>query len=148
MGRILGILFLLAAFWLFRTYGFWNVAWIAIGLGLLALANGGKSDFDRPAIFQGRVGKLIRIVVSIIGAFLIYKGFTSPESDTQSVAAIGTATFIDSQETFGGYECTEDCSGHQAGYDWAEEHGIDDPDTCGGKSQSFIEGCMAFASQQ
>jgi len=30
---------------------------------------------------------------------------------------------------FGGYECTKDCSGHAAGYDWAEEHGIDDPDT-------------------
>lgn len=23
------------------------------------------------------------------------------------------------QETFHGYDCTDDCSGHEAGYDWA-----------------------------
>ncbi|MCK5588831.1 MAG: hypothetical protein KAI16_00785 [Candidatus Pacebacteria bacterium] len=47
--------------------------------------------------------------------------------------------------TFGGYGCTEDCGGHEAGYDWAEEKGIDDPDDCGGNSNSFIEGCMSYA---
>lgn len=46
--------------------------------------------------------------------------------------------------TFEGYECTEDCSGHEAGYSWAEENGITDPNDCGGNSQSFIEGCMAY----
>lgn len=30
------------------------------------------------------------------------------------------------QLTFDGYDCTEDCSGHQAGYDWAEQNGISD----------------------
>jgi len=25
--------------------------------------------------------------------------------------------------TFGGYECTVDCSGHKAGYEWAEARG-------------------------
>jgi hypothetical protein len=39
-------------------------------------------------------------------------------------------------------------SGHQAGYDWAEEHDIDDPDDCGGNSHSFIEGCEEFAEEQ
>lgn len=48
---------------------------------------------------------------------------------------------------FHGYECTDDCSGHQAGWDWAETHAIDDPDDCGGNSQSFIEGCMAYAEE-
>lgn len=47
--------------------------------------------------------------------------------------------------TFEGYECTEDCSGHEAGYAWAEENDITDPDDCGGNSQSFIEGCIAYA---
>lgn len=47
--------------------------------------------------------------------------------------------------TFAGYECTQDCSGHEAGYAWAEENNITDPDDCGGNSQSFIEGCMAYA---
>ena len=49
--------------------------------------------------------------------------------------------------TFGGYGCTDDCSGHEAGYAWAEENGIDDPDTCGGNSQSFEEGCRAYAEE-
>lgn len=43
--------------------------------------------------------------------------------------------------------CTEDCSGHQAGYEWAEENGITDPDDCDGRSQSFIEGCEAWAEE-
>jgi hypothetical protein len=41
-------------------------------------------------------------------------------------------------------DCTIDCSGHEAGYAWAEEKGIDDAADCGGNSQSFIEGCEAY----
>lgn len=48
-------------------------------------------------------------------------------------------------QTFQGYPCTEDCSGHEAGYEWAEENEIEDADDCsGGKSLSFIEGCEAW----
>jgi hypothetical protein len=43
--------------------------------------------------------------------------------------------------------CTSDCSGHEAGYAWAEENEIVDPDDCGGKSVSFIEGCQAYAEE-
>ncbi|WP_140726554.1 hypothetical protein [Pseudomonas sp. Hp2] len=46
-----------------------------------------------------------------------------------------------------GYTCTQDCSGHEAGYRWAEQRGIEDPDDCGGNSQSFIEGCEAYAEE-
>jgi hypothetical protein len=47
---------------------------------------------------------------------------------------------------FDGHPCqTAECSGHRAGYGWAESKNITDPGTCGGKSQSFIEGCRAFA---
>lgn len=49
--------------------------------------------------------------------------------------------------SFGGYGCTQDCSGHEAGYSWAEAKGITDPDQCGGKSWSFIEGCRAYAEE-
>ncbi|MCX6793401.1 MAG: hypothetical protein NTY12_05290 [Candidatus Falkowbacteria bacterium] len=51
---------------------------------------------------------------------------------------------VDDTEYFNGYECTDDCSGHEAGYDWADEKGIDDVDDCGGNSQSFIEGCESY----
>lgn len=50
--------------------------------------------------------------------------------------------------TFYGYECTEDCAGHEAGYQWAEDNGIDNPDDCGANSESFIEGCRAYAEEQ
>lgn len=53
-----------------------------------------------------------------------------------------------SNSTFSGYPCTDDCSGHEAGYNWAEEHDIDDPDNCDGNSNSFIEGCQAYAEEQ
>jgi hypothetical protein len=45
------------------------------------------------------------------------------------------------------YECTVDCSGHEAGYEWAQDHDIDDPDDCDGKSASFIEGCRSYAEE-
>ena len=50
--------------------------------------------------------------------------------------------------TFMGYPCTDDCSGHKAGYAWAEDNDITNPDDCGGNSNSFIEGCMAWAEVQ
>ena len=53
-----------------------------------------------------------------------------------------------SPPVFMGYPCTSNCSGHEAGYQWAEENGIDDPDNCGGNSNSFIEGCQVYAEEQ
>jgi hypothetical protein len=52
--------------------------------------------------------------------------------------------------TFGGYECTVDCSGHKAGYEWAEARGITDEARCEAilrrwpKRNSFYEGCLAY----
>jgi hypothetical protein len=65
------------------------------------------------------------------------------------VAAVLTSAPSKAQErTFGGYECTEDCSGHKAEYEWAEEHNITDESDCGGNSQSFIEGCQTYTPDQ
>lgn len=52
-----------------------------------------------------------------------------------------------SMGSYGGYGCTQDCSGHEAGYNWAMEKGITDPENCGGNSWSFIEGCRAYAEE-
>jgi hypothetical protein len=43
------------------------------------------------------------------------------------------------------YGCTQDCSGHEAGWAWAADNGVTDSSECGGRSQSFSEGCIAFA---
>lgn len=47
--------------------------------------------------------------------------------------------------TFKGFDCKSDCSGHRAGYAWAQRKGITDTSQCGGNSQSFYEGCLAYA---
>jgi len=54
---------------------------------------------------------------------------------------------VDDSVTRDNWECTGDCSGHNAGYEWASEKGISDPSDCGGKSQSFIEGCEAYTNE-
>jgi hypothetical protein len=59
------------------------------------------------------------------------------------VAASGTLF----AQTFKGYPCTVDCSGHEAGYEWAERKGINDISDCGGNSNSFIEGCQSFVEE-
>ena len=51
------------------------------------------------------------------------------------------------KQYFKGYECSEDCSGHEAGYSWAEERGIRSEEECTGNSQSFIEGCYAYVEE-
>jgi hypothetical protein len=46
---------------------------------------------------------------------------------------------------FHGYACAGDCSSHQQGYAWASAHNISNPMDCRGTSETFIEGCRAFA---
>ena len=60
----------------------------------------------------------------------------------QDVPALDHQNFEDIGATS---ECTDDCSGHDAGFEWAKDHDILDSSNCGGKSQSFIEGCEAYA---
>lgn len=43
------------------------------------------------------------------------------------------------------YGCTEDCEGHEAGWQWAAENEISDAGDCYGNNASFDEGCQAFA---
>jgi hypothetical protein len=55
--------------------------------------------------------------------------------------------------TFHGHDCTVDCSGHEAGLNWAEEHGITDGDDCDtagehSNSPSFAERCHAYVDDQ
>jgi len=52
------------------------------------------------------------------------------------------------EQPFHGYECAEDCTGIEAGYAWAEQQGITNPENCSGGSQPFLEGCRAYANQR
>jgi len=52
--------------------------------------------------------------------------------------------------TFSGYECTMDCSGHKAGYEWAKTKDILSETECEAivrrapNRTSFYEGCLAY----
>lgn len=48
---------------------------------------------------------------------------------------------------FHGDGCTLDCSGHEAGYEWARDRGVTSADECGGTHWSFEEGCKAYAEE-
>lgn len=58
--------------------------------------------------------------------------------------ALDGLTFQDVGDTS---TCTQDCSGHDAGFEWARDRGISYESECGGNSQSFIEGCQEYARQ-
>lgn len=59
--------------------------------------------------------------------------------------ALGTTTA--SAASFDGYPCLTDCSGHQAGYDWAEQNDIDDESSCSTPSSSFNQGCESYVEE-
>ncbi|RUW51669.1 hypothetical protein EOA32_15440 [Mesorhizobium sp. M1A.F.Ca.ET.072.01.1.1] len=69
-----------------------------------------------------------------------------------AAGALVLASFValpaKAQETLHGYDCTDDCSGHEAGYDWAARNDISDERDCDGDSQSFNEGCQAYVEEQ
>ena len=48
----------------------------------------------------------------------------------------------------GGYGYSSSGSGHDAGYQWAEDHDIDDEGDCNGNSLSFNEGCEEYVEEQ
>ncbi|MER9213178.1 hypothetical protein NKI54_14000 [Mesorhizobium sp. M0663] len=61
--------------------------------------------------------------------------------------AAGVMPSVSFAQTFNGYDCTQDCSGHQAGYDWAAGKGIESASDCGGNSNSFVEGCQSYVEE-
>lgn len=69
-------------------------------------------------------------------------------ADSDGTGADANNVDAGSVEDSGNYTCTGDCSGHEAGFEWAKEHDISDGSGCGGNSQSFIEGCEAFAEER
>lgn len=93
------------------------------------------------------------VIFVLIGCWLLSD--TSNTSSNDAVTDKDNTTIdqtIPSPEStpvlrFNGYTCTVDCSGHEAGYDWAERKGIDDVSDCGGNSNSFIEGCESFVEE-
>jgi hypothetical protein len=97
----------------------------------------------------------VKLVYWIIGIGLVYWLYSSSLSSSKSSSSSYTTgrydeyeAEIDDDVTSDNWNCTEDCSGHEAGYEWASDNGISDSSDCGGNSNSFIEGCEAYANEQ
>lgn len=106
-----------------------------------------------------------KIIIGLVIIFFVWLLFLGESSSSNSTKTTNTSVLIPSPISkpvnlqyssppsnsggsyFNGYPCTEDCSGHEAGYEWADENGIDDMDDCGGSSNSFIEGCESYVEE-
>jgi hypothetical protein len=88
----------------------------------------------------------------IVWAAVVYFGNSSGAKEHRTSSISEDVSDNGSRDTrpntFAGYECTEDCSGHEAGYAWGE-HDISDEEDCDtagehSNSPSFAEGCHAY----
>jgi hypothetical protein len=71
----------------------------------------------------------------------------SASKDDQANDAAIAATAGTYRTDVGTAACTDDCSGHDAGYAWAREHDIDDEANCPtDHGDSFEGGCKAFVA--
>jgi hypothetical protein len=90
--------------------------------------------------------------VAIVVAIVYFAGHQKTRNDQTSPSSSSRASDSspdDNEREFDGYTCTGDCSGHEAGYRWAQERGISDADDCDAagehsNSPSFAEGCHAY----
>ena len=68
--------------------------------------------------------------------------FDEDSARADAIADVSALSFEDAGDTA---DCTDDCSGHSAGFEWAKENAAGDPSMCSGNSDSFVEGCEAFS---
>lgn len=100
--------------------------------------------------FWNSIGPFIFIGVLIWGGIALFSDDSSPTSSYDSSYPSDSSENLwedTSGGTFHGYECTDDCSGHEAGYEWAEDNDIADEADCDGNSNSFNEGCQAYVEE-
>ena len=73
----------------------------------------------------------------------------SVDEDETSVIATAQNELADQsyEDVRGTADCTDDCSGHNAGWDWARKNDVQDADNWSGNSDSFIDGCKAYTEE-
>jgi hypothetical protein len=129
-----------------------------------------------PASSAPPIKRAILATLAVIGAFLFiatsFHGSRATGSDVASGNVSGTAAVRGSHAaqpsaqssdaeisdqngsgtvSFHGYACTVNCSGHRAGYDWAKQRGISNPNDCPSlmpNLHSLTEGCWAATGRE
>lgn len=69
--------------------------------------------------------------------------FDEDSARDDAVSDLSGQSFQDVGDTS---RCTQDCSGHDAGWQWAQEHEVTDSSECSG-SGSFEDGCEAYVEE-
>lgn len=88
---------------------------------------------------------IVYLVIAVIVCYFLFGNEKEPqyiERNFNNGSSISVE--VDDSLSRENWDCTGDCSGHNAGYNWAAEKGIDNPLNCGGNSKSFIEGCETY----
>lgn len=89
----------------------------------------------------GNAAVWLLIALSSLIWFFFFQG--SDESNYESYS--GSNPSYSSREYIEPENPYNTGSGHSAGYEWAQENNVS---SCGGNSNSFIEGCEEYLSQQ
>src|SRR5690348_8954268 len=89
---------------------------------------------------KDRAWQIVSVLVAVAVVWFFSANKNADEEPAPAPQPRASSTYSSNLE-FHGYSCTQDCSGHEAGYDWAERRDITDEDDCTGNSESFIEGC-------
>ena len=100
-------------------------------------------------------GTIVVIGIIIFFGWLFISSSSSDSPTDESTNSYESSTYDDyadeevheEPEEFHGYECSDDCSGHDAGYEWADENGVCDEYFDGGNSESFAEGVRIYAEE-
>lgn len=105
-------------------------------------------------------GTIAVIAIIIFFGWLFLSGSSHTSSNTDSTSDYNSSSqdASDSEEDntepleFHGYDCTDDCSGHEAGYDWADEKDIcseyeSGDEYSGSYSNSFNKGVTAYIEE-
>ena len=85
-----------------------------------------------------------KISFIVLGCLLIFVGpFFFGEKEGELPYNDGEEYYYYNEE-----DCSDDCSGHIAGYDWALRNEVESYGGCeDGKSDSFIEGCEQYVDE-
>jgi hypothetical protein len=96
----------------------------------------------------------IRIAAALLTVVGVLASCGPSKEERAAAAATAAAANVRAEMQRRTYEdvegkagCTKDCSGHNAGFAYAQRNGITDPTVCNGKSDSFVEGCQAYGEE-
>ncbi len=136
MATIITLLFILPMVHFLWTGGSHIIATLValFGISFALSLIGDISEDERPlAAFWKNMANFIVLPVLIL--FVIVELFSDKPSYTPSTDIY--------RQSYNDYECVGDCSGHEAGYEWARDNSIKSPSDCETGNSSFDEGCAS-----